>query len=118
MLPYERRTPGYPPGRAVEDWERLLVAEGVPCCRVAKDIDEGFYQHPQALHLGMIDENMHPDYSNLRQAGVQVLFSETPSADRQPAASLGQHSIEILQELGFRELEISDMCGAKCIGVP
>ena len=94
------------------------LPRGVPCCRVAKNIDEGFYLHPQALHLGMIDENMHPDYSNLRQAGVQVAFSETPSADRLPAPSLGQHSVEILQELGFSELEISDVCGARCIGVP
>ena len=103
--------------RPADDWEKLLVAEGVPCCKVAKDIDEGFYLHPQALHLGMIDKNTHPDYSNLRQAGVQVLYSETPSADRQRAPSLGQHSIEILQELGFSELEISDMCGAGFIGV-
>ena len=103
--------------RPAEDWERLLVAEGVPCCRVAKNIDEGFYLHPQALHLGMIDQNMHPDYSNLRQAGVQVAFSETPSADRLPAPSLGQHSVEILQELGFSELEISDMRGGSCVGV-
>lgn len=103
--------------RPAEDWERQLAAEGVPCCRVANNNDEGFYLHPQALHLGMIYENTHPDYSNLRQAGVQVLFSETPSADRLPAANLGQHSIEILQELGFSELEISDMRGAGCIGV-
>ena len=104
--------------RPADDWERLLVAEGIPCCKVANNIFEGFYQHPQALHMGMIDENMHPDYSNLRQVGVQVLFSETPSADRQPAANLGQHSIEILQELGFSGLEISNMRGAGCIGVP
>jgi crotonobetainyl-CoA:carnitine CoA-transferase CaiB-like acyl-CoA transferase len=104
--------------RPAEDWERLLVAEGVPCCSVAMDNDEGFYLHPQAIHLGMIDENTHPDYSNLRQVGVQVLFSETPSADRQPAAGLGQHTVEILQELGFSELEISDMRGARVIGVP
>ena len=104
--------------RPADDWERLLVAEGVPCCRVAKDIDEGFYLHPQALNLGMIDENMHPDYSNMWQAGGQVLFSETPSAARQPAPSLGQHSVEILQELGFSEPEISDMRAARCIGVP
>ncbi len=104
--------------RPADDWERLLVAGGVPCCRVAKDIDEGFYLHPQALHLGMMDENMHPEYSNLRQGGVQVAFSKTPSADRQPAPSLGQHSVEILQQLGFSELEISDMRAARCIGVP
>ena len=104
--------------RPADDWEQRLVAAGVPCCRVAKDIDEGFYLHPQALHLGMIDENVHPEYSNLRQAGVQVLFSETPSANRRPAPSLGQHTAEILQELGFSGLEISDMRAARCIGVP
>ena len=100
-----------------DDWEGRLIAEGVPCCKVAENNDQGFSLHPQALHLGLTDHNVHPDYNNLRQAGVQVGFSETPPANRLPAPNLGQHTIEILQELGFSGPEISDINSAGCIGV-
>ena len=99
------------------EWELRLVAGGVPCCRVAENIDEGFYLNPQAIHLGLIDETEHPEYGNLRQAGVQVGFSETPAAARPPASALGQHSAEILKELGYSDLEISDMRDAGSISV-
>ena len=104
-------------GRPSDEWEQRLIVEGVPCCKVAENMDQGFFLHPQALHLGLIDHNIHPDYTNLRQVGVQVRFSETPHADRLPAPNLGQHSVEILQELGFGEIEISDMLDAGCIGI-
>ena len=104
--------------RPSAEWEELLIAQGVPCCKVAENNDQGVFLHPQALHLGMIDHNIHPDYTNLRQVGVQVRFSETPHADRLPAPNIGQHSVEILKELGFSEPEISDMHSAGCIGIP
>ena len=71
----------------------------------------------QALHLGLIDENKHPEYTNLRQAGVQVRFSETPTADRPPASEIGMHSIEILKELGYNDEEISSMRDCGSIGI-
>ena len=98
-------------------WERQLVAAGVPCCRVAENIDEGFFKHPQALHLGLVDSTEHPEYSNLRQAGVQVRFSETPTAARLPASAIGQESVEVLIELGFNDQEISEMHRSGCIGI-
>ena len=103
--------------RLSAEWEELLIAEGVPCCKVAENNDQGIFLYPQSLHLGLIDHNIHPDYTDLRQAGVQVRFSQTPTADRPPAPNLGQHSLEILQELGFSELEIPDMLSAGCVGI-
>ena len=99
------------------EWEQRLVAGGVPCCRVAENVDEGFFLHPQALHLGLIDETQDPQFTNLRQAGVQIGFSETPSANGHPAAAIGQHSVEVLKELGYSDLEIADLLAAGCIGI-
>ena len=73
--------------------------------------------HPQAMHLGLIDGNKHPGYTTLRQAGVQVRFSETPAADRPPASEIGEHTIEILKELGYNDKEISSMREGGSIGI-
>jgi crotonobetainyl-CoA:carnitine CoA-transferase CaiB-like acyl-CoA transferase len=94
-----------------------MVAGGVPRCRAAESANEGFFLHPQALHLGLIDETQDPQFTNLRQAGVQVRFSETPSAGRRPASMIGQHSAEILKELGYSEPDIYDLLAAGCIGI-
>jgi crotonobetainyl-CoA:carnitine CoA-transferase CaiB-like acyl-CoA transferase len=99
------------------EWEQRLVAGGAPCCRVAENVDEGFFLHPQALHLGLIDETQDPQFTNLRQAGVQVWFSETPSTNRHPAAAIGQHSAEVLKELGYNDQEIADPHATGCIGM-
>ena len=69
-------------GLPAAEWEQRLVAKGVPCCRVADNSNEGFYLHSLALHLGLIDEAESLEYHNLRQAGVQIRFSETPAATR------------------------------------
>ena len=91
-------------------------------CGIGQKVETSMYKGAMAIRSPMLPGSTryrkNPDYSNLRQVGVQVLFSETPSSDRLPAANLGQHSVEILQELGFSELEISDLRDARCIGVP
>jgi len=99
------------------EWEQRLVAGGVPACRVAKNADEGFFRHPQALHLGLIDETENAQYTNLRQAGVQIGFSETPSADRHPASAIGEHSAEILKELGYSDPDIFDLLAYGSISI-
>ena len=99
------------------EWEQRLVAEGVPCCRVAESVDERLFLHPQAFHLGLIDETQDPQYTNLRQAGVQIRFSEIPSANRHPASGIGQHSEEVLQESGYSDQEISGLLAAGCVGI-
>ena len=62
-------------------------------------------------------KSLDPQFTNLRQAGVQVQFSETRTADGHPAAAIGQHSVEVLNELGYSDQEISDMLAAGSIGI-
>lgn len=35
-----------------DEWERRLIAGGVPCCKVAENIDMGFYLHPRHFIWG------------------------------------------------------------------
>lgn len=95
--------------RTAKEWEKRLTDAGAPCVRVARDNQEGFSQNPQALSLGAVSKREHPEYSEVVQPGVLVEFSETPTAERPAAPILGEHTIEVLKELGYDESEIQNM---------
>ncbi|MDP7586875.1 MAG: hypothetical protein QGI76_02805 [Dehalococcoidia bacterium] len=62
-------------------------------------------------------KSLDPQFTNLRQAGVQDQFPETRTADVHPAAAIGQHSVEGPNQLGYSDQEISDVLAAGSIGI-
>ena len=100
------------------EWESRLTKEGVPCVRVAEGNFEGFYENEHALESGMVYEGAHRTFTGLKQPGVLVHFSETPAVDNPAAAVLGQHTEEVLGEVGYSPEEIEGMIGAGIVVVP
>ena len=100
------------------EWEERLIQRGVPCVRVAEGNFEGFYENEHALAEGMVYEGEHQAFTGLRQPGVLVHFSETPTLDNAAAAVLGQHTVEVLEEVGHSSEEIEAMIGAGIVAVP
>jgi CoA:oxalate CoA-transferase len=84
-------------------WVETLNKAGVPCGPV-NSIAEVF-QDPQILAQQMVLDVDQPGHGPVRMLGFPIKFSESPCQVRRPAPRLGEHSDEILNELGFAASE-------------
>ena len=85
--------------RTSAHWLERLDAEGVPCAPVLSR--EEVFRHEQIRTNGMIAEHDHPVAGRIRQPRPAARFDRTPAGMQRHAPLLGQHSDEILEELGF-----------------
>jgi crotonobetainyl-CoA:carnitine CoA-transferase CaiB-like acyl-CoA transferase len=70
------------------------------------EFDEVF-EDPQARHLGVIAEMAQPGYGTVRMVNFPVRASATPARLTRPAPLLGEHTAEVLGELGFSAEDIA-----------
>ncbi len=91
--------------RSRDEWLERLDAEGVPCAPVLARHE--VLAHPQVRANDLIAEFDHPHAGPMRQARPAARFEGTPAALRRSAPLLGEHSEEILREVGFEPRAIA-----------
>ena len=92
--------------RTTEEWLERLEAEQVPCAPVLTR--DQVIAHPQIAASGILLESDHPTAGRLRQTRTAARFA-TPTVVRRGAPRLGEHSAEVLAELGLSAAEIADL---------
>jgi crotonobetainyl-CoA:carnitine CoA-transferase CaiB-like acyl-CoA transferase len=91
--------------RSAEEWLGRLTAEGVPCAPVLTR--SAMIDDPQVRAIGIVVETEHETAGTLRQARPAARFSETPATIRHGGPALGQHTVEVLAELGYSAEDIA-----------
>ena len=84
--------------RDTGDWVDTLLEAGVPAGPLY-DVQQ-VVEDPHTQAREMVVEMEHPEAGTVYGLGIPVKLSATPGAIRRPAPLLGQHTDEILAELG------------------
>ncbi|HUP83715.1 MAG TPA: CaiB/BaiF CoA-transferase family protein [Candidatus Limnocylindria bacterium] len=88
-------------------WLRRLDEAGIPCGPVNDVL--GAFAQPQAVARGMRVEVEHPKLGSVPQIGLPYKLSATPASIRSAPPLLGEHSAEILGELGYSAADIETL---------
>jgi crotonobetainyl-CoA:carnitine CoA-transferase CaiB-like acyl-CoA transferase len=96
-------------------WVARFEAEQVAAGPIY-EFDEVFAD-PQVKHLGLVTEVEQPGYGLARMLAFPVRASATPGAIRRPAPLLGEHTAEVLGELGLPKSEIDRLAAAGVVAL-
>jgi len=93
--------------RDTTDWQERLTAAGVPAAPVADVAD--IVHSPQTAALEMIQAVPHPRIPELRLAPLPLSFDGERAQHRSSPPLVGEHTAEVLAELGYPEDEVASL---------
>ena len=95
------------------EWLQTLDDAGVPCAPVLTR--KQMIEHPQIKASGIVVEYDHHHVGRIRQARPAARFDGTPTSIRQGAPLLGEHTYDLLAEVGYSDQEINNMVKAEIL---
>ena len=104
------------PKKTTEEWLRILDDAGVPAGPVR--FTEELLEDPQILENNFITSVEHPLMGPIRMPGPMIQMTMTPLAAQGPSPTLGEHTDEIMRDLGYSDERIHELRAAGVLGSP
>lgn len=98
----------------IDEGLALIAATGAPCAKVRSLAD--LVGDPQVEAMGYLRPVDHPVAGMIREPAPAASFSATPLEQTAPGPALGQHTDDVLAELGYNEAERAAMRQAGALG--
>lgn len=105
----------FAPSRTVAEWLAFCQAHSIPAAAVMDLAHAHEDPHLQAVDLLPVVD--HPTEGPYRAVRDSIAYSETPTRLRRHAPNCGQHTREVLAELGWDEARIDAAVAAGAAGV-
>lgn len=90
-----------------DEWLEFLRVADIPCA--ASGTVEEYLDDPQVVANGMVIEVEQPGVGTVRQMGVPVRLELNPGEVRGPSPELGEHTTEVLSNLGYSAQDIASL---------
>ena len=95
------------------DLEARLLAKHVPCAKI-RNVGE-IVEEAHVKGRGILEDVDYPKLGKIKTVKGPIFFSGRPLETRRQAPLLGEHTREVLQELGYSEELIDDLLAKKII---
>jgi len=102
--------------RPTEHWLQVLDAAGVPAGPLK--FTEELLEDPQVLENEFVAAFDHPLMGPVRQMGPMLQMSETPLRVQGPSPTLGEHTEQVLEGLGYPPEAIANLRAKGILGTP
>ncbi len=93
--------------RTRDDWFDYFKDKNV-CVGPVYTVEETF-QDPQVQARNMVVDVGDPRYGKVRQAGIAIKLSDTPGQLRRVGPSVGEHTDEVLQSIGYDAMRCQEL---------
>lgn len=102
--------------KTTDEWLRVLDEAAVPAGPLR--FTEELLDDPQVIENNFVSAVDHRLMGPVRMAGPMIQMSETPLQVQGPSPALGQHTDEVLRELGYDDERIAALRAKGVLGSP
>ncbi|MBV1906636.1 MAG: CoA transferase, partial [Pseudomonadales bacterium] len=99
------------PEKTTDEWIRLFQDGDIPCARV-NDLEDLLHE-PHLNAVEFFKKMEHPTEGLVRTTDIPVHYSKSPGSIRRLAPNQGEHTVSILDELGYSPEEVQQMLDSK-----